>query len=114
MLLDFAQAEIENPSPRKKVAPSRTIYKTRRFRRPSNGKSYGLPVLCDFGEARIGKNHESGPFVQPHIYRAPEVIFEMPWGSAIDIWNLACLVRSRLLCFSLSSTAYQKTDLGSF
>ena len=27
-----------------------------------------------------------------HIYRAPEVIFEMPWGSAIDIWNLACLV----------------------
>lgn len=48
--------------------------------------------MCDLGEARIGTKHKTGPFVQPHIYRAPEVIFEMPWGSAVDIWNLACLV----------------------
>lgn len=25
------------------------------------------------------------PFVRPHIYRAPEIIFETGWGSAIDI-----------------------------
>ena len=94
MLADFAKAEQEEPSPRKKIDESRSIYKSRRLRRPKDGKGYGLPVLCDFGEAKMGMIQESGPFVQPHIYRAPEVIFEMPWGSAVDIWNLACLVRS--------------------
>ncbi|RAQ57642.1 protein kinase domain protein [Aspergillus flavus] len=91
MMADFAAAESENPSPRKLIGQSRIIYNSRKFRRPSGGRDYGLPVLCDFGEARIGKTQESGPFVQPYIYRAPEVIFEMPWGSAIDIWNLAGL-----------------------
>ncbi|RAL03725.1 putative protein kinase [Aspergillus ibericus CBS 121593] len=92
MLADFAAAESKNPSPRKVVDQSRIIYCSRKFRRPAGGRNYGLPVLCDFGEARIGKTQRSGPFVQPHIYRAPEVIFEMPWGSAVDIWNLAGLI----------------------
>ncbi|KAM4060356.1 kinase [Hirsutella rhossiliensis] len=92
VLADFVKAEAQDPSPRKTVDESTVIYKSRRFRSPSRGKSYGLPALCDFGEARIGKAHCSGPFVQPHIYRAPEVIFEMAWGSAVDIWNLACLI----------------------
>ncbi|KAB8202643.1 kinase-like domain-containing protein [Aspergillus parasiticus] len=92
MMADFAAAESENPSPRKWIDHSHIIHISRKFRRPTEGSSYGLPVLCDFGEARIGKTQESGPFVQPHIYRAPEVIFEMPWGSAIDIWNLAALI----------------------
>lgn len=92
MLADFAKAEAKDPSPRKQVDQSRTIYRSRRFRRPLKGNNYGLPILCDFGEARIGRTQESGPFVQPHIYRAPEIIFEMPWGSAVDIWNVACLV----------------------
>ena len=94
MLTDFADADNEEPSPRKKMDESRVIYQSRRFRRPTTGKGYGLPVLCDFGEARIGRRQESGSFIQPHIYRAPEIIFEMGWGSAVDIWNLACLVRA--------------------
>jgi hypothetical protein len=92
MLADFAAEEDRQPSPRRKIDESRTIYQSRQFRQPLKGKSFGLPILCDFGEARIGKTHESGPFVQPNIYRAPEVIFEMAWGSAIDIWNLGSLV----------------------
>lgn len=92
MLADFADEEIKQPSPRKNIDRSRTIYQSRKFRRPLPGKSFGLPILCDFGEARIGQMHESGPFVQPDIYRAPEVIFEMPWGSVVDIWNLGALV----------------------
>ncbi|PIG82234.1 protein kinase domain protein [Aspergillus arachidicola] len=92
MMADFATAESKSPSPRKLIGQSRIIYSSRKFRRPTEGSGYGLPVLCDLGEARIGKTQESGPFVQPHIYRAPEVIFEMPWGSAIDIWNLVGLI----------------------
>jgi non-specific serine/threonine protein kinase len=101
MLADFATAESENPCPRKVIDKPRIIYCSRRFRRPTGGRNYGLPVLCDFGEARIGKTQESGRFVQPHIYRAPEVIFEMPWGSAIDIWNLPGLVSQMLRAFVL-------------
>ena len=99
MPVDFAKEEVDQPSPRKKIDEIRTVYQSRHFRRPVGGKGYGLPVLCDFGEARIGKNHESGPFVQPHIYRAPEIIFEMPWGSAVDIWNLGALVSAVLPLF---------------
>ncbi|KAI9037135.1 putative MFS transporter [Aspergillus affinis] len=91
MLDDFASAELDDPSPRKKVDSFPTIYKSRRFRPLVKEKGYGLPTLCDFGEARIGNVHEFGPFVQPQIYRAPEIIIEMPWGSAIDIWNVGCL-----------------------
>lgn len=37
----------------------------------------GLPVLCDFGEARVGDKHRGD--VMPGIYRAPEVILDMEW-----------------------------------
>lgn len=103
MLADFADKEAIQPSPRKKIDESRTIYQSRQFRRPSRGKSFGLPILCDFGEAKIGKTHESSPFVQPNIYRAPEIIFEMAWGSPVDIWNLGALV-SGVRLFPMLST----------
>ncbi|KAF2161840.1 hypothetical protein M409DRAFT_58907 [Zasmidium cellare ATCC 36951] len=92
MLSDFMDKEIRQPSPRKKVDESRTIHQSSKFRQPSAGEGFGLPILCDFGEARIGQIQETGPFVQPHIYRAPEIIFEMAWGSAVDIWNLGALL----------------------
>lgn len=107
MVKAFDKSEKEDPSPRKKIDDKRTIYKSRRFDKPKKG-SWGLPILCDFGEARIGDIQETGPFVQPDIYRAPEVIFEMPWGPPVDIWNVGALVRAYspfhhdsydLLCF---------------
>ncbi|KAG2420870.1 hypothetical protein HFD88_000484 [Aspergillus terreus] len=69
MLADFTKEEIDHPSPRKQVSESRTIYQSRRFRRPTRGKGYGLPILCDF-----------------------EIIFKMTWGSPVDIWNLGALI----------------------
>ncbi|OBT41194.1 hypothetical protein VE00_08106 [Pseudogymnoascus sp. WSF 3629] len=92
MLSDFVEAEVDCPTPRKHIDESRIIYKSRKFRKPGKAKGYELPTLCDFGESRIGATQESNPFVQPHIYRAPEVMFDMPWGSAADIWNLAGLI----------------------
>lgn len=103
MLADFATAESTNPSPRKLIDQSRIIHSSRQFCRPTGNGNYGLPVLCDFGEARIGKTQESGPFIQLHIYREPEVFFEMPWGSAIDIWNLAGLVSQAPLEFPVAA-----------
>lgn len=85
----FEKAETAEPSPYKLINQTLPIYLSRKFAAP---KEYGLPVLCDLGEAKIGLVQETGPLVQPHQYRAPEVIFEMPWGSPVDIWNTACLV----------------------
>lgn len=87
----FEKEEQTHPSPRKVIDEMRSIYKSRRLCKPRNGR-WGLPMLCDLGEARIGKIQLSGPFVQPQIYRSPEIVFEMPWGPPVDIWNVAALV----------------------
>ncbi|KAL3495685.1 kinase domain protein [Aspergillus germanicus] len=50
---DFEEKELERPVPRKEVGP-------------------GLPVLCDFGSAMICKEYQT-EYVQPKIYRAPEI-----------------------------------------
>ena len=95
MLERFEKEEADDPSPRKRIDDARTIYKSRRLPKPKN-RRYGLPILCDMGEVKIGTTHTSGPYVQPHVYRAPEVIFQMQWGPPVDIWNLACLVSTRV------------------
>ncbi|PMB69066.1 SRSF protein kinase 2 [Beauveria bassiana] len=54
-------------------------------------KDLGTPVLCDFGSAVDGGvDHLED--VQPNIYRAPEVILEVPWTYSVDIWNVGCMV----------------------
>jgi len=89
ILEDFEKAEQEEPSPAKVIDNTRIIYGSRKLRLPSNSL-WGQPVLCDFGEARIGKSHKG--LIQPELYRAPEVLFNMEWGSSVDIWNVASLV----------------------
>jgi dual specificity tyrosine-phosphorylation-regulated kinase 2/3/4 len=47
--------------------------------------------LTDFGSAcRIGESQYS--YVQSRFYRAPEVIFGLPYGPPVDIWSWACVV----------------------
>ena len=89
ILDEFKIAETETPSERK-VLDDRTIYRSRRLSRP---KSYGRPVLCDFGEARHGEV-ENDDDIQPDVYRAPEVILEMPWSYSVDIWNVGVMVKA--------------------
>jgi len=76
------------------------IYQSRPFRRNGNLKRFGLPILSDFGEARIGDRHQGS--IQPDLYRAPEVLLGMEWTSKADIWNVGVLVSASaifLLCF---------------
>lgn len=89
MLEDFENAEADEPSPTKVIDDVRTIYASRKLRLPKNAL-WGQPVLCDFGESRIGENHRG--LIQPELYRAPEVLFDMGWSSSVDIWNVAVLV----------------------
>ncbi|KAH7364226.1 kinase domain-containing protein [Rhexocercosporidium sp. MPI-PUGE-AT-0058] len=65
---DMDAAEVQEPSPRKE-----------------GFADWGLPVLCDLGEARIGTKHKG--VIQPNSFRSPEVILGMEWDCKVDIWN---------------------------
>ncbi|CAK42518.1 hypothetical protein CBS63078_6248 [Aspergillus niger] len=86
ILSDFEEDEKSNPSPRK-VVGDRVIYASRNLRKT---KQHGRPTLCDFGQARFGSSTYSGD-IQPYIYRAPEVVLQMPWNEKVDIWNVGVL-----------------------
>lgn len=100
VLDDFERAETEDPSPTKVINDIRIIYGSRKLGLPRDSL-WGQPVLCDFGEARIGESHRG--LIQPELYRAPEVLFDMEWSSSVDIWNVAALVSiSASVCSCLS------------
>ncbi|KAJ8122670.1 hypothetical protein ONZ43_g1188 [Nemania bipapillata] len=89
LLPEFERAEVEEPSPKKVIDETRTIYGSRKLGLPKDS-FWGQPVLCDFGEARIGQTHKG--LIQPELYRAPEVLFNMEWNYSVDIWSVAALI----------------------
>ncbi|KAJ5569564.1 kinase-like protein [Penicillium hispanicum] len=86
---DWEKSEEAEPTPRK-LSCGNTIYQSRFFHRKRGWNGYGMPILSDFGDARIGDVHEG--LIQPDIYRAPEVILGKKWTSKVDIWNVGTLV----------------------
>ncbi|KAK7549249.1 kinase-like domain-containing protein [Phyllosticta citricarpa] len=89
VLRDFEQKEIEEPCPRKEV-DGRIIYSSRELNTP---KDFGAPVLCDLGSAvPLDDGAEHREDIQPNVYRAPEVILDIPWTYSVDIWNVGCMV----------------------
>ncbi|RMZ19777.1 hypothetical protein D0859_16231, partial [Hortaea werneckii] len=90
LLPAFEQEEASNSSPRKVIDDTRTVYGSRKLGLPKDAL-WGQPVLCEFGEARTGPGPHKG-LIQPELYRAPEVLFEMGWDSSADIWNVAVMI----------------------
>ncbi|KAL2069702.1 hypothetical protein VTL71DRAFT_14381 [Oculimacula yallundae] len=84
ILSEIERVEIEHPSHRK-ILHDRVIYMSHTM--PITG---GLPVICDFGSARIGAIHSGD--VMPGQYRAPEVVMDMEWDSKIDIWAMSLII----------------------
>ncbi|KAK2768826.1 hypothetical protein FQN54_000686 [Arachnomyces sp. PD_36] len=89
---EWDEVEAEEPTPRKisEDGGSNIIYRSRDFFQRKGMRSVGLPILCDFGEARVGLEHEG--LIQPEIYRAPEVILGMKWTEKVDIWNVGVMI----------------------
>ena len=50
----------------------------------------GPLTICDLGQARVGSVHSGKAMPVP--YRAPEVILNMEWGNAVDVWSVGLLV----------------------
>jgi hypothetical protein len=57
VLDEFKKAEAEQPSPTKVIDDVRIKHGTRKLGLPRDFL-WGQPVLCDFGEARVGKVHK--------------------------------------------------------
>lgn len=83
----FEEAERRDPSSCK-IHGDHIIYHSKELEMP---KKHGRPIITDFGEARFGQS-EYDDDIQPFQYRAPEVIFNVPWSYKVDIWNLGVLV----------------------
>lgn len=77
------EAQFQVPVPRK-VLEDHTIYLPRPL-----PISYGTPVLCDLGEARLGIDPQQGD-IMADIYRAPEVILDMSWDYKLAFGMLGC------------------------
>jgi serine/threonine-protein kinase SRPK3 len=89
VLADFEREQLENPCPRKELLEG-TVYQSRELSMP---RLIGDPMLCDFGSAvPLDDGHEHREDIQPNIYRAPEVILDIPWSYSVDIWNVGCVV----------------------
>ncbi|KAI9738032.1 MAG: hypothetical protein M1818_005460 [Claussenomyces sp. TS43310] len=84
VVIKFEKYEAENPVPRKEIDGC-TIYMSRPML-----VSKGLPVVSDLSEDRFGDS-EHTDLIMPDIYRAPEVILNMPWSYPVDIWGLGMI-----------------------
>ncbi|KAH8724900.1 hypothetical protein GQ44DRAFT_799070 [Phaeosphaeriaceae sp. PMI808] len=82
VLDEVEKAEAENPSPRKIIDNVHTIYSSYKLGLPKDSL-WGQPVLCDFGEARIGDYHKG--LIQPELCRAQSVGI---WSVAALVWGL--------------------------
>jgi len=59
--------------------------------------------LIDFGSATFDHEHHS-TIVSTRHYRAPEVILELGWDQACDVWSIGCIVFELALGFTLFQT----------
>lgn len=70
----------------------------------------GPLTISDLGQARIGKENRGN--AMPVQYRAPEVILDMSWGSAIDVWAAALLVGDHIWLARARTLLGTKVDSG--
>jgi serine/threonine protein kinase len=47
--------------------------------------------VIDFGSAAFDNEYHM-PVVTTRLYRAPEVVLQLPWGHPCDMWSLGCML----------------------
>lgn len=83
----YEQKQIDQPVPQKTL-DDRVVYASRPMP-PTAGK----PVISDLSEARFA-NSEHTDLIMPNLYRAPEVLLDVPWSYPVDKWAFAMVVGS--------------------
>ncbi|RAL10301.1 kinase-like protein [Aspergillus homomorphus CBS 101889] len=90
VLKHVEQQETENPSTPITTgtgAAATTVYKTR----PTMLELSGYPCLTDFGQMRVIEGRINQDWWMTDLYRAPEVLLQLPWGYPVDIWAIGVM-----------------------
>lgn len=66
--------------------------------------------VVDFGNATLERDHHPS-LVSTRHYRAPEVILELGWNQACDVWSLGCILMEYYLGLTLFQTHDSKEHL---
>ncbi|KAK2827076.1 hypothetical protein Q7C36_018002 [Tachysurus vachellii] len=72
-------------------------------------KNLGVKVV-DFGNATYDHEHHTSVVSTRH-YRAPEVVLELGWNQACDVWSLGCILIEYYLGLTLFQTHDSKEHL---
>ncbi|KAB8214507.1 hypothetical protein BDV33DRAFT_209205 [Aspergillus novoparasiticus] len=64
-----------------------TVYRTR----PTMLELSGYPWLTDFGQMRVVEGRINQDWWMSDLYRAPEVLLQLPWGYPVDIWSIGVM-----------------------
>ncbi|PGG99066.1 CMGC/SRPK protein kinase [Helicocarpus griseus UAMH5409] len=67
--------------------PTTVVYKSQ----PSRLRLSGHPILTDFGHMRLVEGRVNQDWWMSDLYRAPEVLLQLPWGFAVDIWSIGVM-----------------------
>ncbi|PAA93865.1 hypothetical protein BOX15_Mlig021322g1 [Macrostomum lignano] len=67
-------------------------------------------MLIDFGSATFDQEHHS-TVVSTRHYRAPEVILELGWSHACDVWSIGCIAFELYTGFTLYQTHENREHL---
>jgi serine/threonine protein kinase len=86
-LKDVEDQEAQDPS-----APIATDEGTVYLSRPTVLELSGHPILTDFGQTRFVEGCVNQDWWMSDLYRAPEVLLQLPWGYPVDIWSIGVMV----------------------
>jgi hypothetical protein len=45
-----------------------------------------------YGSTTLFVPFHTAQYIQPNVYRAPEIILDILWTYSVDIWNVGCMV----------------------
>ena len=96
VLEDFVQQQRQVPLPQHVTDDGHITYLSQSSFGPLRDY-FILPEIADLDLAQSGKGPNRIHPIQPHRYRAPEVILGTGWSYSPDIWNLGVLVCLSLL-----------------
>ncbi|PLB43367.1 protein kinase [Aspergillus steynii IBT 23096] len=93
VLNDFMNSQLDQPMEYKIDSTGRPVFRRRNNFGPLK-KFNNMPMLVDFGiAAKFDSDNAMGIYpIQPHHYRAPEVILGCGWKASADIWNMGTIL----------------------
>ena len=56
----------------------------------------GIPILTDFGQMRPSEPANRDWWMSD-LYRAPEVLLQLPWSFPVDIWSIGVMASTHPL-----------------